>query len=72
MIENSNQQLSSYNHLIPSTDFKGDEYALYLEYASAIELEKDILTENTYVKMMTTLIFDEYSNLSQARMRHYE
>ncbi len=66
------QQLSSYNQLIPSTDFKGDEYALYLEYASAIELEKDILTENTYVKMMTTLIFDDYTNLSQARMGSYD
>ena len=68
----TNQQLSSYNQLIPSTDFKGDEYALYLEYASAIELEKDILTENTYVKMMTTLIFDDYTNLSQARMGSYD
>ena len=66
------QQLSSYNQLIPSTDFKGDEYALYLQYASAVELEKDILTENTYVKMMTTLIFDDYTNLSQARMGSYD
>ena len=68
----TNQQLSSYNQLIPSTDFKGDEYALYIEYDSAIELEKDILSENTYVKMMTTLIFDDYTNLSQARMGSYD
>ena len=51
--------LLSYKGLIPSINFNEDEYALYLQYASYEELEKDILTEETYVKIMKTLIYEE-------------
>jgi hypothetical protein len=51
-MERTIQKLSSYNKLIPSTDFKDDEYSLYLEYASADELERDIVKEETYQLIM--------------------
>ena len=53
------KSIQSYKGLIPSTNFNEDEYYLYLQYASAEELEKDILTEDTYVKIMKTLIYEE-------------
>jgi hypothetical protein len=46
------QKILSYKQLIPSTDFKDDEYSLYLEYASAEELERDIVKEETYQLIM--------------------
>ena len=52
------KSLQSYKGLIPSINFKDYEYSLYLQYASAVELEKDILTEETYVKIMKTLIYE--------------
>ena len=57
--EKAIQKAISYRQIIPSTDFNEDEYSLYLQYASAVELEKDILTEETYVKIMKTLIYEE-------------
>ena len=53
------KSLLSYRGIIPSINFNEDEYSLYLQYASAVELEKDILTEETYVKIMKTLIYEE-------------
>jgi hypothetical protein len=53
------KSLQSYKGLIPSINFNEDEYSLYLQYASYEELEKDILTEETYVKIMKTLIYEE-------------
>jgi hypothetical protein len=53
------KSLQSYKGLIPSINFNEDEYTLYLQYASYEELEKDILTEETYVKIMKTLIYEE-------------
>jgi|DEB19_MinimDraft_3_1074340.scaffolds.fasta_scaffold247658_3 hypothetical protein len=49
----------TYKGLIPSINFNEDEYYLYLQYASSVELEKDILTEETYVEIMKTLIYEE-------------
>jgi len=49
----------TYKGLIPSINFNEDEYSLYLQYASTVELEKDILTEETYVEIMKTLIYEE-------------
>jgi hypothetical protein len=45
------KKLLSYHSIIPSKDFKDDEYSLYLEYASAEELERDIVSEKTYRKI---------------------
>lgn len=42
------KSLQSYKGLIPSINFNEDEYTLYLQYASAVELEKDIVSEKTY------------------------
>ena len=42
------KSLQSYKGYIPSTDFTGEEYYYYLQYASAGELEQDIVTEKTY------------------------
>ncbi len=53
------KSLQSYKGLIPSINFNEDEYSLYLQYASYEELERDILTEETYVKIMKTLIYKE-------------
>lgn len=53
------KSLLSYKGLIPSINFNEDEYSLYLQYASAVELEKDILTEETYAEIMKTLIYEK-------------
>ena len=53
------KSLQPYKGLIPSINFKDYEYSLYLQYASAVELEKDILTEETYAEIMKTLIYEE-------------
>ena len=53
------KSLQSYKGLIPSINFNEDEYSLYLQYASAVELGKDILTEETYAEIMKTLIYEE-------------
>ena len=46
------KSILSYKGLIPSTNFNEDEYSLYLQYASAEELEKDIVSEKTYLKIV--------------------
>jgi len=53
------KSLQSYKGLIPSINFNEYEYSLYLQYASTVELEKDILKEETYVEIMKTLIYEE-------------
>ena len=60
------KSIQSYKGLIPSTDFKENEYNLYLQYASAEELEKDIVSEKTYRKIFP----EQYTNFSQARLRY--
>lgn len=47
------KSIQSYKGLIPSRDFNEYEYSLYLQYASTVELEKDIVTEKTYLKIVT-------------------
>ena len=42
------KSLLSYKGLIPSINFNEDEYALYLKYASVVELERDVVCEKTY------------------------
>ncbi len=42
------KSLLSHKGLIPSINFNEDEYSLYLQYASSVELEKDIVSEKTY------------------------
>ena len=65
------KSLQSYKGLIPSINFNEDEYALYLQYASAVELEKDIVSEKTYRMIISNDNWDdEPTNFSQARMRY--
>lgn len=64
--EKAIQKMLSYKELIPSSDFKEDEYNLYLQYASSEELEKDIVSEKTYRKIFP----EEYTNFSEARLRN--
>lgn len=47
------KSLLSYRGIIPSINFNEDEYALYLQYASAVELEKDIVSEKTYREIIS-------------------
>ena len=54
-LEEENQKALSYKQLTPSKDFNGDKYSLYLEYASAIELERDVVSVETYRKIYTNL-----------------
>lgn len=66
------KSLLSYKGLIPSINFNEDEYALYLQYASADEMEKDIVCEKTYRKITAHDNWDdEPINFSQARMRYF-
>lgn len=43
--------------LTPSEDFTLEQYSLYLQYASAIELEKDYVSKETYNKMLADYYF---------------
>lgn len=66
------KSLLSYKGLIPSINFKDYEYSLYLQYASPEELERDIVSEKTYLKMVYEGNWDdEPINFSQARMRYF-
>ena len=47
--------IQSYKGLIPSINFNEYEYSLYLQYASAGELELDIVQEKTYMKILDNL-----------------
>ena len=42
------KSIQSHKGLIPSINFNEDEYSLYLQYASVVELERDVLCEKTY------------------------
>ena len=54
------KSIQSHKGLIPSTDFNEDEYSLYLQYASAVELEKDIVSEKTYRMIIANDNWDNY------------
>ena len=56
--ERAIQKVSSYNQIIPSEDLKVDDYNLFLCYATPIELEKDIITEETYKKIIRNTKWD--------------
>lgn len=62
----------SHKGLIPSINFKDYEYSLYLQYASAEELERDIVSEKTYLKMVYEGNWDddEYIVDDKIRMRY--
>ena len=65
------RSIQSYKGLFPSKDFNEDEYSLYLQYASADELEREIVKEETYRKIIAQDNWDdEPTNFSQARMRY--
>lgn len=53
------KSIQSYKGFIPSVDFDEYGYSLYLQYASAGELERDIVTEKTYLKMIYEGNWDE-------------
>lgn len=53
------KSLLSYKGLIPSINFNEDEYSLYLQYASPEELERDIVSEKTYRKIIA---HDKWNN----------
>jgi hypothetical protein len=52
------QKVSSYRQIIPSTDLSVEDYNLFLCYATPIELEKDIITEETYKKIIRNTKWD--------------
>ena len=65
------KSIHSYKGFIPSSDFNEDEYYLYLENAESYELEKDIITEKTYRKIIAHDNWDgEPPDFSLARMRY--
>jgi hypothetical protein len=50
-IEKAIQKIISYNGCIPSKDLNEHQYQIYLQVASPYELEKDIITEKTMLKV---------------------
>ena len=50
-IEKAIQKIISYNGCIPSKDLNEHQYQTYLQVASSYELEKDIITEKTMLKV---------------------
>ena len=46
------KSLLSHKGLIPSINFNEYEYSLYLQYASVVELERDVVCEKTYRKII--------------------
>lgn len=50
-IEKAIQKIISYNGCIPSKDLNEHQYQTYLQIASPYELEKDIITEKTMLKV---------------------
>ena len=63
------KSLLSYRGLIPSTNFNEDEYFLYLQYASAEELEKDIVKEATYRKIIAHDNWDDDEEIFDDKIR---
>lgn len=49
--ERAHKKLMSHNQLTPSEDFTTNEYGMYLEYASPSELERNIVSRETYAKI---------------------
>jgi hypothetical protein len=54
------KSIQSHKGLIPSINFNEDEYSLYLQYASAVELEKDIVSQKTYRMIIANDNWDNY------------
>ena len=54
------KSLLSYRGIIPSINFNEDEYALYLQYASVVELERDVVCEKTYRMIIANDNWDNY------------
>jgi hypothetical protein len=50
-IEKAIQKIISYKGYIPSKDLNEYQYQTYLQVASPYELEKDIITEKTMLKV---------------------
>ena len=63
------KSLLSYKGLIPSINFKDYEYSLYLQYASAEELERDIVSEKTYLKMVYEGNWEEDEEILDDKIR---
>lgn len=63
------RSIQSYRGLIPSKDFNEDEYYLYLQYASAEELEKDIVKESTYRKIIAHDNWDDDEEIIDDKIR---
>ena len=64
-----NQKVLSYKQLIPSEDFQCYEYLLYLEYASVVELERDIVNERTYRCISTHDNWDDDEEIVDDKIR---
>ena len=56
--EKAIQKVSSYRQIIPSTDLSVDDYNLFLVFALPQELENDIITEETYKKIIRKTKWD--------------
>jgi hypothetical protein len=50
-MKNQFQKIISYNGCIPSKDLNEYQYQTYLKVATPYELEKDIITEKTMLKV---------------------
>jgi len=50
-IEKAIQKIISYKGYIPSKDLNEHQYQTYLQVATPYELEKDIITEKTMLKV---------------------
>lgn len=66
------KSMQSYKGYIPSSDFNEYEYSLYLQYASAGELERDIVVEETYRNIIShdNLDYDEHLVDDKIRMKY--
>ena len=67
------KSIQSHKGLIPSINFKDYEYSLYLQYASPEELEQDIVSEKTYLKMVYEGNWDDDEEIfdDKIRMRYF-
>ena len=63
------KSLQSYKGYIPSTDFTGEEYYYYLQYASADELEQDIVNEKTYHRISAPDNLDDDEEIVDDKIR---
>lgn len=55
---NKKNEKKSYLWRVPSLDFWGEAYQLFLEFASPEELDNDVLTPETLDKISKALGFD--------------